>query len=844
MPDPARVFFLDMGREPYGECILYSQAGKTVLIDGGHPGDYDGQEDTPSIPEQLEKVLGKRRPFHVSLLVVTHCHNDHIGCLPEMVENGDLRADWALVADDKIGFGRGVDDDAGEAKRDAADPVRAVAAALLQEDHSDLAPDALARFIDAAARVEDRYREMLDALERNGTRIVRFGRDRDGEAALVKAFKGIGLEILGPSEEQLLVCAETIARYRKDAIARVEAIRLRDASRSTADVYRTALARVGNQDLVDRAGKGAAINDTSIVLRLGPSGKGVLLAGDMQLADAEVPGLDDTMSALVERIRKRRPYAMVKTSHHTSYNAVNADVLDALGAKVYVHCGGLDDPGHPQESALAELDKRDGITFVRTDRNGKVTFDLKDGVSFERGDENDFSKNRKRDLPAVRQPESPEQAVVRAQPIGAPPPPRNEETFTSTVRVPFAGRDVVLTFEIASRPMADGGNGARGRSGASLASRSPGAQVPGRGHGGRAGDPAALAGGRELPKLLFVTNRNELAANIGRAECEEALALVRTGGGRLVEVASDRRAFEQVREALEPGTEGIVILGGYDVVPPQRLDVLTEELRGHLAARTREDDDRFVVWNDDVYGDRDGDGLAELPVSRIPDGLSASVVMASLRASPNGARSRHGIRNQERPFAESVFAAIDGDGKLRISGPETTRDVSPPDLAVDRLYLMLHGSNKDTSRFWGEGDEGTVEALHVTQLPPRFGGVAFAGCCWGALTCQELAYKDGPPSPRGMKSSLALSMLAAGAVAFVGCTGAHYSPDGDGDYAGAPLHAAFWDALVQRGLPPARALFEAKREYVRAMPHDRTDAFEVAVERKIMNVFTCLGLGW
>ncbi|HNU28787.1 MAG TPA: hypothetical protein PKN00_06290 [Sedimentisphaerales bacterium] len=63
------------------------------------------------------------------------------------------------------------------------------------------------------------------------------------------------------------------------------------------------------------------------------------------------------------------------------------------------------------------------------------------------------------------------------------------------------------------------------------------------------------------------------------------------------------------------------------------------------------------------------------------------------------------------------------------------------------------------------------------------------------------------------------------------------------DYFGKPMHDAFWAALAS-GKPPAEALFVAKSEFARLMPHGCADPFSRAVEVKILRQYTCLGLGW
>src|SRR6185369_6135913 len=98
---------LDVGGEIYGDCILVHSGDRRILIDGAHPGDSD------LIREQLADILGGQGPFDIDLLVVTHCHRDHIGCLPNLIEDGTLRVKKDLVADEDLGFGGGGEDAAG-----------------------------------------------------------------------------------------------------------------------------------------------------------------------------------------------------------------------------------------------------------------------------------------------------------------------------------------------------------------------------------------------------------------------------------------------------------------------------------------------------------------------------------------------------------------------------------------------------------------------------------------------------------------------------------------------------------------------------------------------------------
>lgn len=851
MPDviAPSLYLLDMGAEKYGDCILGRFGEVTVLIDGGHRRDDQMHGDTPSIPEQLARILGHPPPFDLSLLVVTHCHADHIGCLPALVARGDLRPAWALVADENLGFGRAAGDAGGMGDEldapDVAPVLRRLVAALREESQAGTGdPAAVEQFLADAAQLEPAYRQMLATLEQRGTRVVRYG--RDDAAPLEEAFAMAGLKILGPTQDHLLLCAEAIARLTQDALAALADVGADALAGETVDevaLYRSLVLR-SFSDAADKPGRGAALNDQSIVLRFAPGGLKVLLTGDMQLAKAEIAGLDPYMSALRSTIKADGPFDFVKIAHHGSYNALDAGALaDLAGTRCFAISGGSQDPVHPDPGVLRLLQRNlPQIQWARTDRNGLITVSLGPGgvrLEPERGELNDSRANTP-DFVAQPHPA----AAPRAEPLPpvswAPAVSSDSGMVEVITRIPHVATRVVVTIDV--QPLA--------------APAVPGPPAPSRTAVPRGVDRSLpelrIAGGRNLPPLLFATSAEGLARNIGQAEASHLLASLRGAGQTVMDTlpagSSDAAvAASVVRDQLEDRHRGVVLLGGYDIVPAQKLDTLDPDLRAKLPASHGDEDD-FIVWSDDVYGDVQGDAFPEVPVSRIPDGLSAELMFAAIQAGRGSSRpSRFGLRNSQRPFAQEIYQVLAGEEDLLICERTTPPDINSSVLDADAIYLMLHGSDSDGTRFWGEDEAGTLEAINLGNIPARSSAVVFTGCCWGALCVDRPAARTEPglaPASRTPASSIALSFLRAGALAFIGCTGSHYSPVAKPfTYFGAPMHQAFWERY-QQGLAPAQALLQAKQDYLEDMPHGRSSVQGKAIERKILWQYTCLGLGW
>ena len=848
-PETFKVWLLDVGPDEYGDAVLCKFGNKTILIDGAHPADAEGKGGHPSIPDQLGKLLDQEPPYRVSLLIVSHAHQDHIGCLPKLVQDDLLRPDWALIVDPELGWGR-----AGGEDRDAAitdNRVRVLASALREEVRSDRTDDeTLERFMVDAVTLEDRYNRMLDTLASRGTRIVRHG--RDSGVAITAAFADVGLRIIGPSRSHMLECAEIINQQSLDAIRLATDAFRQDAEADVLDVYRRLAGSA--QDALDVSRPGPAVNLQSIVTRFLYRGHRFLFAGDMQFEKPEVNNdfLKNGVRRLRQRIAQEAPYSLVKLSHHGSFNAFSEQILQELGnTRLYGICAGEFSKHHPNAGVLNVLDDhRDDIRWARTDRNGLVTVTFKDNevrVKLTSGEISDPQPNSFDLLAGVggEQPlvvgtgeqitpsETPGQLPEVAQAGGG-----EREAVEVHAKIPHVSTRVTITVDV--QP------GSVGRTAPLLREAPEVGSVP--------TDTLRIAGGRQLPEILFVTSREALAANIGVAESARVLASIRACRLPLLDdlparLSNAGTAAELVRRRLaqHPNVKGIVLVGGYDVVPALALDSLTPQLRQRLP--TNDDPDRFVVWSDDVYGVRGSSGRLELPVSRIPDGKSAQIVFAALQAARNGAGARRvGVRNVARPFADHVYRALPGTGNLYVSQPVIFNQQTPTvDLKSERVYFMLHGDYVDSSRFWGEGTVDHTEAVNVSNIPEQFDGVVFTGCCWGALTVDTPAGRAVPGRPFGQKtpdSSIALSFLGRGATAFIGCTGAHYSPlESPYKYFGGPMHEAFW-RHYNTGTAPAQALFNAKSEYHRGIPHGRSGATSTAIENKILRQYTCLGLGW
>src|SRR3546814_10316300 len=74
-----------------------------------------------------------------------------------------------------------------------------------------------------------------------------------------------------------------------------------------------------------------------------------------------------------------------------------------------------------------------------------------------------------------------------------------------------------------------------------------------------------------LPRLTFVTHEARLKARIGGA-ADQSFDLIRASGHQLVDLVTDMTPFDVAR--LASGSAGVVILGGYSVIPALSVDTL------------------------------------------------------------------------------------------------------------------------------------------------------------------------------------------------------------------------------------------------------------------------------
>lgn len=826
------IYLLDVGTTKYGDSIFIKHGNKSILIDGAHPG------DTALIHNQLKKITGSTDAVNVDLLIVTHCHLDHIGCLPKLIMDELVKPKQALIADEVLGFGTLQTDNV------LSDGQKKLMALLREEDHSEWVDADLENFLTDAVKLEDQYNHMIQKMKDDGVTIKRYKGPDAGTRSIETKFSSFGLKILGPTLNQLKECANNLFGS-SDSILTDSINFASEKLQTNADVisaYRKIMQENFRTDALQDAAsrKGAPLNNQSIVIKLKAGGLTALLSGDMQFADPDVnDDVERSVATLLKKVIDAGPYDFIKTSHHTSHNGLNEDMLSdftANGKILMAHSGGIKDGSHPEPNTLQLIeDNKSKVKFARTDRNGQIKVYVKNGkpeMKPAKGSLDNFEPNPDL-IPIVQTP-------AAAEPKSVTTTSHSNGFIEVLTKIPNSDTKVTVTIQIESEKKNN-----------ELNYNKPKEQV----------QHFQLAGGRALPPLLYVTCSEHLSRNIGKEYVDVIFNGIRNSGNAiLVDVPSAFSTSVQIKEHIikylkGKNLKGVVIIGGYDVIPAHQIDTIDAALRNRLERSSNNfknlDADDFIVWSDDGYGDIDNDMLPELPVSRVPDVSRAEFLYKALSVPKLSLTEKFGVRNLKRPFAEIVyknFVTTNGD-LLNVS-----EKFAPSDMVnfstSSNAYYMLHGSENDGGSFYGEDDYNELYLSLTTQQVPKDmqGSLVFTGCCWGALIASPIAARmtdNTAVIARSPENSIALSYLKAGAIAYVGCTGSHYSPDeAPYNYLGKPMHDLFFKE-INNGKAPAEALFIAKQKYAARIPHtDKYGEVLTALELKILKQFTCLGLGW
>lgn len=78
--DGISVTFVDVGQ---GDCaFIKTKAGETILVDGGEEEDAD---------KRLETFLNLNQVETVDMVIATHYHSDHIGAMPKVFQNCEVK---------------------------------------------------------------------------------------------------------------------------------------------------------------------------------------------------------------------------------------------------------------------------------------------------------------------------------------------------------------------------------------------------------------------------------------------------------------------------------------------------------------------------------------------------------------------------------------------------------------------------------------------------------------------------------------------------------------------------------------------------------------------------------
>lgn len=371
LSSPFGVHLLDVGTKQYGDAVLCRFGDVSVLVDGAHRGNYQDDGTHPSLPRQLRYLLGQSgTTTEVDLVVCTHLHDDHIGCLPELVKFNKLSARFALVIDPKFRWG----DDNADLTLNASPTSLALVEALSEEPRENIDQDVLNTLMADGETLYDRYTRMLTTLEQRGTTVIRYGTDSVQPLQTYLQSKSVEIQVLGPRESDLPICARYIREWQRNMLDRIESSLTSDSLATPLSIYQDNANQMMAADMARSSG--SFINLESLVLVFRYRDKNFLLTGDMQMADAETddPDLREGRDVLLANIRDHAPYEFVKLAHHGSWNGFSEEVLSSLGETTLLGlCTGSESGHHPAPSVLELLKSHtDDLTWVRTDRNGQV----------------------------------------------------------------------------------------------------------------------------------------------------------------------------------------------------------------------------------------------------------------------------------------------------------------------------------------------------------------------------------------------------------------------------------------------------------------------------------------
>lgn len=248
----------------------------------------------------------------------------------------------------------------------------------------------------------------------------------------------------------------------------------------------------------------------------------------------------------------------------------------------------------------------------------------------------------------------------------------------------------------------------------------------------------------------------------------------------------------------------IQIIGDHDIIPFAELPNNTG--------------DGDILYTDDVYADFTGDEVIDVPIARIPDGKSLDLLKRQLDRKSKPKPGAFGLANSLRPYAGPIMDIFDDAADVYWSLPMTSDDFSVSDVDVEYVYFILHGSDSDTSVWWGDP---TLPIAFETNLAACH-GTLLTGCCYGAYIIDKIP-----------ADSICLRFLRSGIKAFIGCTGLHYSTFGTqtNDY-GPLFHKLFFEYLMA-GNRPSRAFLKTKRAYA--------ELADSNIEDKILHEFVFYG---